>query len=156
MHGWIFFPINDFSLRESCPLYLITNYKTSNCCKTEAIIQRCSVKKVFLKHLWNSNEKLCARVSFLIKLQLKKRLLHMCFPLNIGKLGKFLRTLFFLVHLRWLPLVKLEISKISAAAIFDDTWYHGLPQHCNIIVVKRNIRRKIVVSVHIPIQTLKH
>ena len=36
---------------------------------TEAVVRRCSVKKVFLKFLQNSQENTCARVSFLIKLQ---------------------------------------------------------------------------------------
>ena len=36
---------------------------------TDAVVQRCSVKKVFLKILQNSQENTCARVSFLIKLQ---------------------------------------------------------------------------------------
>ena len=36
---------------------------------TEAIVQRCSVKKVFLEISQNSQEDTCARVSFLIKLQ---------------------------------------------------------------------------------------
>ena len=55
----------------------------------EAVVQRCSVKKVFLEisqHGWENN---CARVSFLIKLQawdlqtlLKKRLWHRCFPVK--------------------------------------------------------------------------
>ena len=35
----------------------------------EAVAQRCSVKKVFLEILQNSQENTCARVSFLIKLQ---------------------------------------------------------------------------------------
>ena len=35
----------------------------------EAVVQRCSVKKVFLKILQNSQEKTCAKVYFLIKLQ---------------------------------------------------------------------------------------
>ena len=35
----------------------------------EAVTQRCSVKKVFLKISQNSQENTCARVSFLIKLQ---------------------------------------------------------------------------------------
>ena len=48
---------------------------------TEAAIQRCSVKKVFLKISQNSQENTCARVSF-----------------------KFLRTPFFIEHLRWLLL----------------------------------------------------
>ena len=35
----------------------------------EAVVQRCSVKTVFLKSSQNSQENNCARVSFLIKLQ---------------------------------------------------------------------------------------
>ena len=34
----------------------------------EAVVQRCSVKKVFLEISQNSQENTCARVSFLIKL----------------------------------------------------------------------------------------
>ena len=37
---------------------------------TEAVVQRCSVKKVFLETSQNPQEKTCVRVSFLIKLQL--------------------------------------------------------------------------------------
>ena len=40
---------NDFSLLESCQLYIIAKCKASNCCKIETIILRCFVKKVFLK-----------------------------------------------------------------------------------------------------------
>ena len=36
---------------------------------SEAVIQRCSVKKVFLEISQNSQENICAGVSFLIKLQ---------------------------------------------------------------------------------------
>ena len=32
-------PTNDFSLLESCQLSIIANYKSRNCCKTEAVIQ---------------------------------------------------------------------------------------------------------------------
>ena len=35
---------------------------------TEAVAQRCSVKKVFIEILQNSLENTCTRVSFLIKL----------------------------------------------------------------------------------------
>ena len=35
----------------------------------EAVVHRCSVKKVFLEISQNSQENTCARVSFLIKLQ---------------------------------------------------------------------------------------
>ena len=63
----------------------------------EAVVQRCSVKKVLSKISQNSQENTCARVSFLIKLQpmpttlLKKRLLYKCFPANFVK---FLRRPF--------------------------------------------------------------
>ena len=85
IHGWIFFPTNDFSLLESCQLYIIAKYKTSNCCKIEATIQRCSVKKIFFKILQNSQENRCARVSFLIKLQ--AYLFHRTRPMAVS--GKF-------------------------------------------------------------------
>ena len=39
----------------------------------EAVAQRCSVKKVLLEISQNSQENICARVSFLIKLQAEKR-----------------------------------------------------------------------------------
>ena len=35
----------------------------------EAVVRRCSIKKVFLKISQNSQEDTCARISFLIKLQ---------------------------------------------------------------------------------------
>ena len=35
----------------------------------EAVTRKCSIKKVFLETLQNSQENTCARVSFLIKLQ---------------------------------------------------------------------------------------
>ena len=52
--------------------------------QTEAVVQRCSVKRVFLEISQNSQESICARASFL-----KKRLWHRCFPVNFTK---FLRT----------------------------------------------------------------
>ena len=57
----------------------------------EGVVQRCSVKKVFLEISQNSQENTCASVSFLIKLQavpatlLKKRPWHRCFPVNFLK-----------------------------------------------------------------------
>ena len=68
----------------------------------EAVVQRCSVKKVFLEISQN-----CARVSFLIKLQaeaatlFKKRLWRRCFP---GNFAKFLKAPFLTEQLRWLLL----------------------------------------------------
>ena len=51
-----------------------------NLWSSEAVAQRCSVKKVFLKVLQNSQENTCARVS-----DTKKRLWHRCFPVNFAK-----------------------------------------------------------------------
>ena len=48
----------------------MTNRK-SVCRHSEAVVQRFSVKKLFLKISQNSQEDTCARVSFLIKLQAK-------------------------------------------------------------------------------------
>ena len=45
---------------------LLELQNSQNC--TEAIVQRCYVKKVFLEISQNSQENTCARVSFLIKL----------------------------------------------------------------------------------------
>ena len=65
--------------------------------KIEAVVRRCSIKKVFLEISQNSQEKACARVSFLIKLQasgirpvtlLKKRLCRRCFSVNFSKFLK--------------------------------------------------------------------
>ena len=82
-----------------------------------AVVRRCSVKKLFLEISQNSQEKACARVSLLIKLQgwglrpaalLKKRPWYKCFPVNFSK---FLRKSFFIEHLWWLLL------SVTASAI---------------------------------------
>ena len=49
-----FFLTNDFSLVENFLLYIIVKYKTSNSYEIEAVIQKCSVKKVLLKILQHS------------------------------------------------------------------------------------------------------
>ena len=41
----------------------------ATCLFLEAVVQRCSVKKVFLETSQNSQENTCVRVSFLLKLQ---------------------------------------------------------------------------------------
>ena len=93
----------------------------------KAVVQKCSVKKVFLEISQNSHEITCARVSFLIKLQvwsatlLKKRLWHRCFPVNFVK---FLRTPFFIEHLWWLlllyPVLVLKNSLKGSLLPCDD------------------------------------
>ena len=71
----------------------------------EAVVQRCSFKKVFLQISQNSHESNCARVCHLIKVQVKKRPWHKCFPVNFAKI---LRTPAFIKHLRWLLLKMLS------------------------------------------------
>ena len=94
------------------------------CYVLEAFFRNCSVKKVFLKNSQNSQENICVRVSFLIKLQasdlffnkvaglkpatlLKKRLWHRCFLMNFEK---FLRKLFLKEH--WLLTLKFTITNL--------------------------------------------
>ena len=82
---------------------------------SEAVVQSCSVKNVFLEISQNPQENTCARVSFSIKLLawpatlLKKRLWRRCFPVNFVK---FLRTPFFIEHFWWLLLPFLNTVKI--------------------------------------------
>ena len=63
IYRWIFFPANIFSLLES--RQLIAKYQASSYCKI--VIERCSVKKMFIKILQNSQENPCDRVSFFNK-----------------------------------------------------------------------------------------
>ena len=44
---------------------------------TEEVVRRCYVEKIFLEILQNSQEKICGRVSFLIKLQARGLQLHL-------------------------------------------------------------------------------
>ena len=58
---------SEASLSSSDSLDSFSNFDKQN--HTEAVAWRCSVKKVFLEILQNSQENICARASFLIKLQ---------------------------------------------------------------------------------------
>ena len=75
---------------------------------SEAVVQRCSIKMVFLKISLNLLENSCVGVSFLVKLQawglklrlatlLKKTPWHWRFP---SSFEKYLTTLFYIQHLR--------------------------------------------------------
>ena len=76
---------------------------------SEAVVQRCSVKNVFLEISQNS-QSLFFKVAVLRSATLlKKRLWHRCFPMSFVK---FLRTLFFTEHLRWLLLYFQSLSNI--------------------------------------------
>ena len=70
---------------------------------SERVVQRCSVKKLFLETSQNSQENTCARVSFLIKLQasgpnfMKKETLIQVFSCEFCEVSK---NNFFTEHLR--------------------------------------------------------
>ena len=87
------------------PIHLLDSY-------LEAVVQRCSVKRVFSEISQNPQENTCARVSFLIKLQASRpqvRLSRRCFPVNFEK---FLRTPFFIEHLWWLLLSYCKVDNM--------------------------------------------
>ena len=72
---------------------------------SEAVFQRCSVKKEFLEILQNSLENICARVSCLIKFDKnfnKKETLAQVFSCEFCKISK---NTFFTEHLRWQLLI---------------------------------------------------
>ena len=58
---------------------------------SEAVVQRCSVKKVLVNISQNPQKNNCARVSFLLIL-FKKRLCHGCFPVSFFKKTYFYKT----------------------------------------------------------------
>ena len=94
-------------LKQSYSLSKIrTNSKFIKC--AEAVTQICSVKKVFLTFLQNSQENTCARASFFNKVLglrseacnlIKNIIWHRDFPVNFAK---FLKTYFLTEHLLWL------------------------------------------------------
>ena len=77
----------------------------------EAVSWVCSIKKVFLEISQNSQENICARVSFLRKFLIKK-VWHRCFPANFAK---FLRTPFSTEHLLRLLLSGQSTTKCTFA-----------------------------------------
>ena len=83
-------------------MHLLNHLKWLSLLLEEVVVQRCSVKKVFLEISQNSQENTCARVFFneVAPLRpvtlLKKRFWHRCFPVNFVK---FLRTRFLIEHL---------------------------------------------------------
>ena len=90
-----------------CSCYFINFAKI-----TEAVVRRCSFKKMFLEISQNSQENTCARVckATLLKSHfgkacnfIKKEILAQCFPVNFAK---FLRTPFLTEHLWCLLLFK--------------------------------------------------
>ena len=92
----------------------------------EAVVQGCSVKKVFLKISQNSQEntfpesKACNFI--------KKRLCHRYFPAN---LGKFLRTTIFIEHLWWLLLCLflIQLESFRDLLVIHKTFFSRYTQH---------------------------
>ena len=84
------------------------------------VVQRCSVKKVFLKISQDSQEKTCVRVSVTCvkphsATLFKMRLGQKCFPLSF-EFRKILK-LFFIEYLRWLLLKRVvQVSAVSNPA----------------------------------------
>ena len=96
--------------------------------RTEEVVMRYSVKKVFVKISQNSQENTCVKVSFLtcqsfffnkvasprLATLFKKRIWHRCFPVNFAK---FLRTPSFMERLSsgcfW-NFYKVRLQKDSA------------------------------------------
>ena len=91
---------------------------TSFCLTSEAVMQRCSVKKVFLEIQQNSQGNTCARVSFFVNLHastlqlyfIKKETLTQVIPVNFAK---FLRT----------PLVAASVTYQNALINFMVTLF---------------------------------
>ena len=87
---------------------------------SEAVLQGCSVKKVFLEISQNSQESTCARVSFLMKMQdkacnfIKKETLPLVFSCEFCDICK---NTFFTEHLRWLLLLIAALIFISQTLV---------------------------------------
>ena len=128
------------------------NYKKDQKYKyLEAVIQRCSVKKVLSEISENSQENTCARASFLVKLQawglrpatlLKKRLLHRCFPVNFVK---FLITPF----LYRTPLVAAsEYQKVMYCFWFFSLFNLGMNEKNRENIYQNHIRQDQLSGIH--------
>ena len=95
--------LNDPKLPSFCRFWSKSDHSFFR--KTEAVARRCSVKILLLKILPNSLECTCAW--------------HRCFPVNFAK---FLRTPFYVEHLRWLL---LENSRKNERFRFMIMWMIG-------------------------------
>ena len=107
----------------------------------EAVTRRCSVKKVFLDILQNSQENSCARVSFLIKLQVSGlQLWHRCFPLNFTK---FLRTPFLQNTSGRLLLANANMNNLTVFLWDLPGTYHGI-HGSPVYLQEKNLEKNIV------------
>ena len=88
------------SITQDRPIIEFPDKYKINWLMSEAATRGVLCKKAFLEISQNSQENTCTRASFSATL-LKKRLRHMCFPVNFAKV---LRTHFLKKHLWWLLL----------------------------------------------------
>ena len=93
----------------------------------EALVRRCSVKKVFLEISENSQEITCARVSSLIRLQVEKRFWHRSFPANFAE---FLRTPFIIEH-PWCLLLSAPVEKIYITNPYNNQNLKTIIRRCD-------------------------
>ena len=109
-------------------------------------------KKGTLKNITKFLGKFLCQSLFLNKVAAYKETLAWVFSCKYCEIFK---SIFFIEHLVWLPLVKLESSlwyqQIFRSSYFWPHWYNGLLLHCNKIVVKCAIHRQsyVEVSIHI-------
>ena len=136
-------------------LYIIAKCKINNSGRIEAVIQRCSVRKVPLKILRNLVENPSIRVSLYTKLQVKERSGDYC---EILKNTFFYRTppviVFGKIRTKSLKSAKFQFQPFLITLDIIGPIYFTTKQN----TVKRNVHRKIfvVVSIHVVIQTSKH
>ena len=117
---------------------------------SEAVVRRCSVKKMFLEISHNSQENTCARVSFLVKLQvwgpllyfIKKRVWRKCSPVNFAKFlrtplvaasatSKYFHTLYGnVVHKMQIQMSNfIQAPALLVFAAISEFWFSGFSKH---------------------------
>ena len=124
---------------------------------TEAVVRRCSVKKVFIKTFTKFTGKHLYQSFFLNKVVglrfgtlFKKRLWYRCFHVNYAK---FLRTPIFIEHLRlllflmfrdscWRILVSIRLKGSVSAIWFDASSCIVQSHYCSPSMATPNVNRK--------------
>ena len=86
----------------------------SDITRQEAVVQRCSLKNMFLKILQNSHEN-----TFFLKKKRDSGTWHRCFPESFVK---FLRTPYFTEHFCWLLLTRAKPIEPGIFSMSFDYW----------------------------------
>ena len=143
---------------------------TSFCLTSEAVMQRCSVKKVFLEIQQNSKENTCARVSFFVNLHvstlqlyfIKKETPTQVIPVNFAKflrtplvaasvtyrniLINFIVTLFIRCKFKWAISVKYQLHLyLPRFQNFDFQDFLGTP-YINWFLTKQHFWQKLIIK----------